>query len=132
MKLSMFKPLLLVVVFSILFFCIQYYSLVYLIGESSLNTFRFSIVEIYSFFTICSLLIVTILIFVRKKNLDIVGYFYLILTMVKMAIAYFFLHQINQNPSIFLTYEKKSFFISFILFLAIETLITIRLLNKNQ
>ncbi len=132
MKLSMFKPLLLVVVFSILFFCIQYYSLVYLIGESNLNTFRFSIVEIYSFFTICSLLIVTILIFVRKKNLDIVGYFYLILTMVKMAIAYFFLHQINQNPSIFLTYEKKSFFISFILFLAIETLITIRLLNKNQ
>ena len=72
------------------------------------------------------------MIFVRKKNLDIVGYFYLILTMVKMGIAYFFLHKINQHTHDFLSYEKKSFFVSFILFLAIETLITIRLLNKNQ
>jgi hypothetical protein len=132
MKLSLFKPLLLVLVFSMLFFCVQYYSLVYLIGENAINTFCFSLVEIYLFFTISSILIVTTLIFVRKKNLDIVGYFYLILTMVKMGIAYFFLHQINQHTNDFLSYEKKSFFVSFILFLAIETLITIRLLNKNQ
>lgn len=132
MKLSLFKPLLLVLVFSILFFCFQYYCLVYLIGENALNTFCFSLVEIYLFFTISSILIVTTLIFVRKKNLDIVGYFYLILTMVKMGIAYFFLHQINKHTHDFLSYEKKSFFVSFILFLAIETLITIRLLNKNQ
>lgn len=132
MKLTLFKPLLLVLVFSMLFFLVQYYSLVYLIGENALNTFCFSLVEIYLFFTISSILIVTTLIFVRKKNLDIVGYFYLILTMVKMGIAYFFLHQINKNSHEFLSYEKKSFFVSFILFLAIETLITIRILNKKQ
>ena len=132
MKLSLFKPLLLVLVFSMLFFCVQYYSLVYLIGENAINTFCFSLIEIYLFFTISSIIIVTTLIFVQKKNLDIVGYFYLILTMVKMGIAYFFLHQINQHTHDFLSYEKKSFFVSFILFLAIETLITIRLLNKNQ
>lgn len=132
MKLSLFKPLLSVLVFSMLFFCLQYFSLVYLIGESALIHFCFSLLEIYLFFTICSILIITTLIFVRKKNLDIVGYFYLILTMVKMGIAYFFLHQINQHTHDFLSYEKKSFFVTFILFLAIETLITVRLLNKNQ
>jgi len=132
MKLSLFKPLLLVLVFSTLFFYVQHFSLEYFVGENALNTFRFSLVEIYLFFTICSILIITTLIFVRKKNLDIVGYFYLILTMVKMGFAYFFLHQINQHTHDFLSYEKKNFFVSFILFLAIETLITIRLLNKNQ
>jgi hypothetical protein len=132
MKLSIFKPLLIVLVFSILFFFAHYYILIYLIGQDALSDFYFSVQQIYLFYTIASILIITTLIFVRKKNLDIVGYFYLILTMVKMGIAYFFLHQINKNPHDFLSYEKKSFFVSFILFLAIETLITIRLLNKNQ
>ena len=132
MKLALFKPLLSVLVFSILFFFTQYYILIYFIGQEALSDFYFSVQQIYLFYTVSSILIITILIFVRKKNLDIVGYFYLVLTMVKMGIAYFFLHEINQNSTTFLAYEKKSFFVSFIIFLAIETLITIRLLNKNQ
>ncbi len=132
MKLSIFKPLLFVLVFSTLCFFAHYYILIYLIGQDALSDFYFFVEQIYLFFTISSILIITTLIFVRKKNLDIVGYFYLILTMVKMGIAYFFLHQINQHTHDFLSYEKKSFFTSFILFLAIETLITIRLLNKNH
>ena len=132
MKLSIFKPLLSVLVFSILFFFAHYYILIYLIGQEALSKFYFSVHQIYLFYTISSILIITILIFVRKKNLDIVGYFYLVLTMVKIGIAYFFLHEINQNSTTFLIYEKKSFFASFIIFLAMETLITARLLNKNQ
>jgi hypothetical protein len=132
MKLSIFKPLLSVLGFSILCFSAHYYILIYLIGQDALSDFYFSVEQIYLFFTISSILIITTLVFVRKKNLDIVGYFYLILTMVKMGVAYFFLHQINKNPHEFLSYEKNSFFLSFILYLAIETLITIRILNKNQ
>ncbi len=132
MKRSIFKPLLSVLGFSILCFFVHYCILIYLIGQEALSNFYFSLRQIYVFFTISSFLIITTLIFVRKRNLDIVGYFYMVLTILKMGVAYFFLHQINKNPHDFLSYEKNSFFLSFILYLAIETLITVRILNKNQ
>jgi hypothetical protein len=132
MKRSLFKPLLWVVFFSSLNFSLHYYVLIFLIGENTVANFYYSLFQIYILFTVCSLFIIAGLILVRKRNLDNVGYFYLLLTMIKMGIAYFFLHEINQNSTTFLIYEKKSFFASFIIFLAMETLITARLLNKNQ
>jgi hypothetical protein len=48
-----------------------------------------------------------------------------------MAVSYFIVRPILNSP-LENTIEKANFFFIFILFLTIETLITIRLLNKKQ
>lgn len=131
MKLSNFLSPLMVLIIAIPLFFVHNYSLGILKTQDELSVFSFSTLQLYSFFTICSIIIITILLFVKKKNLDIVGNFFLLLTMIKMGFAYFFLHVIGQKTHLLLSFEKKNFFITFILFLAIETIITIQLLNKK-
>jgi hypothetical protein len=69
---------------------------------------------------------------VKQKSINSVGYTFLLLTTIKMAIAYVFLKPIlaanlEKTPT-----EKMSFFIIFIYFLTIETYVTIRILNNKQ
>lgn len=94
--------------------------------------FSFSIEELYLFFAICSLIILFILIKVKEKNIDNVGYTFLLLTFIKIAFAYILLSTILNSTHEHLKIEKINFFIVFALFLATETAITIRLLNKKQ
>lgn len=49
-----------------------------------------------------------------------------------MAIAYLFMKPILSSQSTFSGTEKINFFIIFILFLIIETILTIRMLNNKQ
>ena len=50
-----------------------------------------------------------------------------------MGIAYVFLTKLLiDNASRYLPKEKINFFIIFAIFLTIETVVTIRILNKNQ
>lgn len=131
MKLSNFLSPLLVLIIAIPLFFVHNYILEVLKTPKELSFFSFSTLQLYCFFSVCSVIIITILLFVKKKNLDIVGNFFLLLTMIKMGFAYVLLHIIGQQLHSLLSFEKKNFFITFILFLAIETLITIRLLNKK-
>ncbi len=97
-----------------------------------LSGFYYSIETLYAFFTCCSLCIVFILIIVKAKNIDYVGYTFLLVTCIKMLLSYIFLlpllHLINTNSAS----EKINFFIVFALFLTIETIVTIRILNNKQ
>ena len=88
------------------------------------HSFNYSIETLYLFFTICSL----ILLFILIK----VGHTYLLLTFIIMALSYFFLYTILKDTHEYSKIEKINFFIIFALFLATETTISIRLLNKNQ
>lgn len=96
------------------------------------RNFYFSLEIIYGFFISCSLLILLVLIQIRKKNIDNVGNTFLLLTCAKLGVAYylltFILNAARQNMII----EKKNFFIVFAVFLAIETILTIRILNNKQ
>jgi hypothetical protein len=93
--------------------------------------FFYTIPFLYFLYFIFSVIILIALFKVSKNNFDNVGMTFLISTSIKMAVSYFILRPIlnsaNEN-----TIEKVNFFTIFILFLAIETIITIRLLNKNQ
>jgi hypothetical protein len=85
----------------------------------------------YLFFMISSLLIIFALGKVKGSNIDYVGYAFLLLTFLKMAAAYaffsgFFADVTEGRPSC-----KMNFFASFIVFLAIETYSTIKLLNNK-
>lgn len=116
-------------------------SFVYLIHKSvfflnddnlKFQNFHFPIEIVYGFFFICSAIIVLILIKVKEKNIDNVGYTFLLVTCIKMAVSYAVLSPIlhSGNPNVRI--EKLNFFLIFALFLTIETIVTVRILNNKQ
>lgn len=99
--------------------------------KHSYESFHYTLETLYAVFFVFSAVILTILSVVKEKNLDQVGMTFLLITSVKMGGAFFMgkpiLADTNQN-----LVEKINYFVIFILFLAIETIITIRLLNKEK
>jgi len=98
--------------------------------KASYDNFHYSLETLYGIFFFFTIVILTILLLVKKRSLDYVGMSFLLITSVKMGIAFFIarpiLAGVNRN-----LVEKINFFVIFIIFLAIETIITIRLLNKG-
>jgi hypothetical protein len=118
--------------FTISTFIINYFLVQKYVPKLELEHWSYSIFKLYSIFFVLSLVIMSLLLFVKSKNLDNVGYTYLIATSIKMGIAYFLLRPILKTASNEISSEKMNFFIVFISFLAIETLLTIRILNNKQ
>ena len=101
-------------------------------GNPKFQGFYYSIETLYAFFTCCSLCIVFILLITKSKNIDYVGYTFLLVTCVKMALSYMFLLPVLHLANTSMASEKINFFIVFALFLTIETAVTIRILNNKQ
>jgi hypothetical protein len=104
----------------------------YTVLGSRIEGFEYSLETIYGFFAICSMVILGILIVVRNRNLDATGQAFMAATFVKMFVAYGFLY-----PALFPVTEvtnpgKMNFFAVFLIFLALETLVCMRLLNRNS
>ena len=93
--------------------------------------FYYSIPFLYLLYIVFSKIILFVIVKVSEKNFDNTGMTFLVCTTIKMAISYFIARPILNAP-VENTIEQANFFFIFILFLAIETLITIRLLNKKQ
>lgn len=93
--------------------------------------FYYSIPFLYLLYIIFSKIILFVIVKVSEKNFDNTGMTFLVCTTIKMAVSYFIARPILNTPTEN-TIEQANFFFIFILFLAIETLITIRLLNKKQ
>jgi hypothetical protein len=124
-------------IFSILLISIVLYLLhktVFFIFEKEVATdhFYYPLETVYLFFATLSILIVYTLLIVKEKSFDNVGMVFLLITSVKMVFCYLFImptmHVVTANYAI----EKINFFVLFILFLAIETIVTIRILNNKQ
>jgi hypothetical protein len=132
MKLKKFQPLLEVFITSFLIFVCHKTLFNFIDNNSKYENFYFTIETIYGFFVICSLFIVTVLLLVQQKSKDNVGYAFMLITCIKAAISIALLNLIlkSKNPNI--EYEKINFFVIFAVFLALETIITIRILNNNQ
>lgn len=127
-----FKTFLHLFIISIIAFVINFFLVENVVPKHELVKWTYSIANLYSMFFVFSVVIMSLLLFVRTKNLDYVGYTYLIVTSVKMGIAYFLLRPILATTTDENSTEKINFFIVFICFLAIETLLTIRILNNKQ
>lgn len=132
MNLSKLKPIAAIVIISLIAFIVHSILFKLVQNDSVENSFYYSNLELYTFFTISSILLIAVLILIKEKNIDNVGYTFLLLTFIKMGIAYVFLTKIIDNASRYLPKEKINFFIIFAVFLTIETVVTIRILNKNQ
>ena len=132
MNFKKFQPVLEVLILSSVVYLIH--KLVFFLNNDNpkLQGFNFSIETIYEFFFICSVIIVFILIIVKEKNIDNVGYTFLLVTCVKMAVSYAVLSPILQSRNTNVSIEKLNFFLVFALFLTIETIVTARILNNKQ
>ena len=103
--------------------------LTFTILKLQVATFEFSLEKLYLMFAFMTMTIILILIKVKQKSLDNVGMTFLLITSIKMVICYVIGRPIiNQNDAEH-QLEKWNFFALFIVFLFIETLFTIYLLN---
>ena len=132
MNLKKYRPILEVVFLSMLVYLVH--KLVFFLNENhpKLQSFHFPIEVVYCFFFICSLLIILLLIKIKEKNIDNVGFTFLLVTFIKMALSYIILSPILNSGNSNIRTEKFIFFIIFALFLTIETIVTIRILNNKQ
>ncbi len=96
------------------------------------DSFIYSLKKLYLFFYGLSVLVFVILVEVKNKSFDNVGMSFLLVTNLKLVICYVVLKPILEVDTSQINIEKINFFGMFILFLAIETILTIRILNEKQ
>jgi hypothetical protein len=132
MKLKKFQPLLEVLIAAILCFGIHNLFFYYHQNNPNYQHFQFTLTAIYGFFLTCSIAIILLLLFVKERSIDNVGFTFLFATCLKIGISFALLMPILNSKISNIGYEKINFFIVFALFLSIETSVAIRILNNNQ
>lgn len=95
------------------------------------QNFHYSLESLYLiFFTFSTLLFIGLLKF-GTKNFDNIGMMFMMATLIQMFFSYLVLRPILSDKIHNVSVEKTNFFITFILFLLFETILTIRLLNEK-
>jgi hypothetical protein len=130
MLLKNYKPVLHLFYFA-LAACVLHKVIFYFL-KIDVHKFHYSIEFLYLIFFGLSALLYLILLIVKKKNFQIVGMVFLFGTFTQMLLGYLILQPILETKSETVNLEKVSFFITFILFLLFETLLTVRLLNEKR
>tara|TARA_R110000868_G_scaffold346234_2_gene607283 strand:- start:223 stop:615 length:393 start_codon:yes stop_codon:yes gene_type:complete len=130
MNIQSFKPLFNLTGLAILAYIIHRTAFHFLVIDD-LN-FYYSLEKLYLLFYVLSIIVFTILLKVKEKSFDNVGMSFLLSTSVKMIFCFLILKPLLKSTASENTLEKTNFFVIFILFLAIETILTIRLLNEKQ
>jgi hypothetical protein len=132
MKTEKFKQLFLVLLLGIIGYVFQKTVCFLLVQKSFTSAYVYSIELLYLFFFFFSCSMILVLVRIKQNNINNVGYTFLLLTSIKMALAYLFLRPILSSDLPKTPSEKINFFAVFIYFLIIETLVTIRILNNKQ
>ena len=132
MNFKKYRPILEILLLSLVVYLLHKVVLFLNDNNPKFQNFHFPIEVVDGFFFVCSVIILFILIKVKEKNIDNVGYTFLLVTFIKMGISYAVLSPIlhSGNPNIRI--EKLNFFVIFALFLTIETIVTARILNNKQ
>jgi hypothetical protein len=125
------SSLLLLFIFTVVCFFFNKKILEYTHFQYSNEIFRFSLVQIYSFFFFASTIIILSLEFLKKRFFDSLGYIFMSLTSIKIGLVFFLFNSLMNNDTAQGRIEKINFFIVFALFLAVETILSIRILNKK-
>ena len=132
MFLKNFKPLFYL---SIIFVGLYFIHLsIFNIFELNLKSdiFNYSLEQLYIGFSIASIVIIAILIIIKQKNIDLVGNVFLLLTCIKMVAVFLFIRTSLNNPVFNHSIEKWNYFTLFFIYLIIETITTIFILNKKK
>jgi hypothetical protein len=94
--------------------------------------FRYSLETLYLFFLFLSAIVFKVLLVVKERSFDNVGMSFLLATSVKMVFCYLAVRPLLQTPTPNNPTERINFFMLFVIFLTIETLFTIGLVNEKQ
>jgi hypothetical protein len=131
-NLKNYKPIFSVLSISIVLYLLH--KIVFFVFEKKVATdhFYYPLETVYLFFGTLSIIVVFILLIIKQKSFDNVGMVFLLITSVKMIFCYLFIMPILDMANTNYAIEKINFFVLFILFLAIETIVTIRILNNKQ
>jgi hypothetical protein len=130
MNLKNYKPLLNLLLLAGIAYLIH--KIIFYVLEIKEATFLYSIEMLYLLFLGMSTVVFIILLKVKQRNFDNVGMSFLLSTSVKMVFCYLILKPILRLNTHDNSLEKFNFFGIFVLFLTIETVLTIRILNKKQ
>lgn len=96
------------------------------------RNFHYSLELLYLIFLFFSTLLLIVILKFRKDKFDSIGMFFMAGTFLKMFFIYAFLKPILSDKIHGISVEKINFFITFILFLLFETVLTARLLNEKR
>lgn len=132
MKIKKSQPIFEVLIVSLLLFVAHKLFFYWNENNPKYQNFSFSLETIYGFFSFSSIIIVSILLFVKHKSKDNVGYTFMLVTSLKTGISFALLNPILNSGLPNSGVEKINFFIVFALFLTIETVVTVRILNNRQ
>lgn len=132
MTIKNFHPLFFVLIYAFLF----YISHTILFTMSGFNQkaalFKHSNNTLFMLFTTASLFIIAILLGIKVRYFDSVGYAFMALTSIKIGVLLFWAQPILKASTANAKFEKGNFFVLFAVFLAIETIVAIRILNNKQ
>jgi hypothetical protein len=94
--------------------------------------FHYSLEVLYLIFLLLATILLAIILRFKKDKFDSIGMFFMLATFIQMFVAYIVLRPILSDKFHNIRFEKINFFITFILFLLFETLLTVRLLNEKR
>ena len=124
-----FRPFIELTVLALIAFSVHF-SLLNFVWPEKHAHFRYNISLLYTVFFVASIIIVFGLQRMLKKNVDSLGHTFIWLTCVKAVLAYVLLHPILSDTHPFVASEKVHFFAVFAIFLTIETIVSVRILNR--
>ena len=119
-----------IVVISVLIVYVLH-KLVFYLFKVDQDTFYYSLEKLYIIFFLLSFSVISIVLKISERNFDQVGMSFLLLTTIKILFYYLLVKPILQIKHYDIIIEKMNFFAMFILFLTIETIVTIRILSKK-
>lgn len=105
---------------------------VFLVFEIQDQNFHYTIESLYLIFFAFATVLFLILLQFKTTHFDNIGMLFMGGTFIQMFFFYFVLRPILTDKLPNMAVEKINFFITFILFLLFQTLLTIRLLNEKR
>lgn len=116
-----------ILILSIVVSCFFLHQLLFAFLNIEDSEFVFTIVQLYFFFGFFALLTEVILQKIKQKNIDLVGNVFLGLTLTKMMFCFVIGNYISDK-----LIERNNFLALFFIFLFIETVSAIKLLNSKN
>jgi hypothetical protein len=108
------------------------HKIIFYVLKINITPFQYSIEVLYLLFFGMSTLLFIVLLKVKEKSFDNVGMSFLLGRSIKMVFCYLILKPILHIMTYDNTIEKVNFFGMFILFLSMETVLTIRIVKEKQ
>ena len=96
------------------------------------QNFHYSLEVLYLIFLIIAIILLIFILRLKKDKFDSIGMFFMLGTFIQMLLSYLILRPILSDKINNISVEKTNFFVTFILFLLFETLLTVRLLNEKR